>query len=80
MTRSIRDEDDDGSEVHAVEGAKALRKFTSKNGNECLVVLVDGDETVVPQSAIHDNSEVSAPGDEGRLVVQYWLARDRGWV
>jgi len=79
MTRTIRDEDNDGAETCTVR-AKALRSFVSKKGNECLVCLVDGEEAVVPQSAIHDNSEVYEPGNEGDLVVLMWLARARGWA
>ena len=37
-------------------------------------------ETWVPQSQIHDDSEVWQTGDSGALVVTPWFARQRGWT
>ncbi len=34
----------------------------------------------VPQSQIHDDSEVYGQGDEGELVVTTWYATKEGWV
>jgi hypothetical protein len=34
----------------------------------------------IPQSVIHDDSEVYKAGTEGSLVVKYWFAEKEGWV
>lgn len=34
----------------------------------------------IPQSQVHDNSEVWKEGDTGRLVVSLWFAEQRGWT
>ena len=40
-----------------------------------------GDEAFwVPQSQIHEDSEVWKEGDEGELVVSGWYARKEGWA
>jgi hypothetical protein len=39
-----------------------------------------GKEFWVPQSVVHDDSEVYKEGDEGRLVVQLWFAEKEGWA
>lgn len=33
----------------------------------------------IPQSQVHDNSEVFDKGHIGEVVVSLWLARERGW-
>lgn len=33
----------------------------------------------IPQSVIHDDSEVYQDGDEGTLVVEDWFAEKEGW-
>ncbi len=45
-----------------------------------LVQRYNGDEQWVPQSAIHDDSEVYKPGTDGKLVVDEWFARSKGWL
>lgn len=37
-------------------------------------------ETWVPQSQIHEDSEVWREGHEGTLITSGWFARKRGWV
>ena len=34
----------------------------------------------VPQSQVHDESEVWKDGDQGDLVVNRWFAEKQGWV
>jgi hypothetical protein len=54
---------------------------TAKRATEkaLLVELETGDEVWVPQSVIHDDSEVYRAGDAGELVVLAWFARKQGW-
>lgn len=33
----------------------------------------------VPQSAVHDNSEVYKMGHHGKLIVKSWWAKKQGW-
>lgn len=40
---------------------------------------LEGEEFWVPQSVVHDDSEVWKVGDEGTLVVEYWWARKKGF-
>lgn len=49
--------------------------------DKAIRVRVDGGREVwVPQSQVHDNSEVWKLGDKGTLVVPEWLAIDKGLV
>lgn len=41
-----------------------------------LLVQIEGREIWVPQSVIHDDSEVYQLGDEGDLVVERWFAEN----
>jgi hypothetical protein len=34
----------------------------------------------VPQSVIHDDSEVHSRGTEGKLIVMHWFAEEQGWT
>ncbi|MFA4971166.1 MAG: hypothetical protein WC683_01040 [bacterium] len=34
----------------------------------------------VPQSQVHEDSEVYQEGDEGTLVVSEWWAEQQGWM
>ena len=66
---------------------KAIRKTP-----KCLVIEVDepsedmmdnlssGDEILIPESQIHDDSEVYEMGGEGELVISEWLAREKEWL
>jgi hypothetical protein len=52
------------------ESSKAIR-----------VVGIEGEGPVwIPQSCVHDNSEVWKRGQEGNLVVVEWFAEEKGWV
>jgi hypothetical protein len=53
------------------------------SGKALLVDIPDLDEEVwIPQSQIHDDSEVYDAEDnaEGTLVVKRWFAEKKGWV
>ncbi len=70
--RTIRDEDErrDESTV-TIEDAKC----THATANACLCVISGRVEGIwVPQSVIHDDSEVYEKGGEGKLVVKRWWA------
>lgn len=41
---------------------------------KALLVRLDDREVWIPQSQIHDDSEVYQEGDEGELVVARWFA------
>lgn len=60
-------------EMHCTE----VRKNT---GKALLCVTKEQGEVWVPQSQIHDDSEVFDVGQEGTLVVTEWLATQKGWV
>lgn len=65
-----------------IEKCKAIRSTKR-------ALLVDSDffesnedkrEIWIPQSQIHEDSEVYKNGDEGKLVVVEWFAEKRGWI
>lgn len=41
---------------------------------KALLVDIDGDETWIPKSVIHDDSEVYKMETEGQLVLPQWFA------
>ncbi len=59
-----------------VDGCKCIRA-TAK---AILVRVQDDLEMWIPQSIIHDDSEVWKEGDEGTLVVAGWFAEKNGLV
>lgn len=64
-----------GDEAHTMGDGKCTRAT-----EKALLVLIDGKETWVPQSVVHDDSEVWKVGDEGTLVVKQWWAEKNGHV
>lgn len=46
--------------------------------SNAILVDVDGEEVWIPQSCVHDDSEVWKRGDEGTLVVTRWIAEKKG--
>lgn len=56
-----------------VQAAECIRN-TEK---AILVVLVDGTEHWIPQSNIHEDSEVYRRGDKGKLIITKWIAIQR---
>ena len=89
MARSINDElpqaehdtDDDSVSAHddprcvVIHGVRALAQ--SEKALLCRIPGLDRNQWV-PQSVIHDDSEVYAYGHYGRLVVQAWIAEKLG--
>ena len=47
---------------------------------KAILVLRKGKEVWIPQSAIHEDSEVYKKGDEGKLLVKMWWAEKEGWI
>jgi hypothetical protein len=52
----------------------------AQSDDAILVEDEDGEEVWVPQSQIHDASEVWKKGDSGTLVVTEWIAIKKGWL
>ncbi len=77
MPRGYRDEDDgdDGVSVEDVSVVKATER--------ALLVSHAGEETWVPKSVVHDDSEVYDDSSDGKgpgtLVLKRWWARDNGF-
>jgi len=52
-----------------------------RDSGKALLCRIDGvGEEWIPQSQIHDDSEVYGDGDAGALVVRTWFAEKQGWV
>lgn len=53
-----------------------------KDTGKALCCVIDGEQVWIPQSQIHDNSEVYDAKDnsEGTLVVTEWIALQKGLV
>ena len=45
-----------------------------------VIDLVDQNPEWIPSSQVHANSEAWEYGDDGELVVNEWLAKQRGWL
>ena len=56
-----------------IEDVRALRATT-----EALLVDVDGEEIWIPQSQIHEDSEVYEEDTEGGLIISAWIAEKKG--
>lgn len=41
---------------------------------------IDGTHRWIPQSQVHENSEIWRTGDEGKLVIRRWFAEKAGLV
>jgi len=46
--------------------------------DKSLLCVIDGEEHWIPQTQIDDDSEVYKRGDEGKLVISRWIARQKG--
>lgn len=55
-----------------------------KSTDKAILVFSEEDpiagQVWIPQSQIHDDSEVYENGDEGTLVVNMWWAEKQGWI
>ena len=66
-----QDEDDDPVVFHEARGVAATEL--------ALLCAWDGHEHWVPQSVIHEDSEVWEAGQEGKLVLARWWAEKEGF-
>ena len=73
MPRGFRDEDSSNEDTVTFEDVVA-----TKATERALLCRIDGSEHWVPQSQIHDDSEVYEKGGEGKLVVMRWWAEKNG--
>jgi hypothetical protein len=48
--------------------------------DKAILVRIDGAEHWIPQSQVSDDSEVWHEGDEGKLVVSEWIAKQKGLI
>lgn len=46
---------------------------------KALLVTIGKNEVWIPQSCVHDDSEVWHQGHVGKFVVKAWFARKQGW-
>jgi len=46
----------------------------------CVSAPIFDEDTWIPQSCVHEDSEVWKDGQEGDLVVKTWFAEKEGWV
>lgn len=63
------------SEPIRIEDAKCIAA-TSK----AICVEIDGEEYWIPQSQVHEDSEVYNHGDQGTLVISEWIAKQKGFI
>lgn len=62
--------------MYRVENAECIEK----RDKAILVEAPDFDGPEwIPQSQVHEDSEVYKLGDKGTLIVSDWLAKQRGW-
>jgi hypothetical protein len=59
-----------------LEVEEPVRQRTSK----AILVKYCGEEHWIPQSQIHEDSEVYAEGHTGTLIVSRWIAEQKGLV
>lgn len=52
--------------------------FCDAQTTKAIHVFVDGEGLWIPQSVVHDDSEVWKKGDEGTLVLHLWWAEKNG--
>lgn len=66
-----------------VENVQVVHETFHEDGRSkaiCISAPVFDEDKWVPQSCVHDDSEVEHDGDEGDLVVKTWFADKEGWV
>ena len=47
---------------------------------KAILVRIEGGQHWIPQSQIHDDSEVWKEGDEGELAITEWIATEKGLI
>lgn len=72
MGRNVNDLSDDELWKGDVEVTAETEK--------AILVSYEGEETWVPKSQVHDDSEAYKKGQEGKIVLPLWLAEREGWA
>ena len=73
-----RGDEDDGDE--GVEFQEEVRCIAETDRAICCVAVAGGPKVWVPQTCVHDESEVYGRGHVGKLIVKQWFAKKQGWV
>lgn len=63
-------------ELYRVEIDEPVKRAT----DDAILITVEGENIWIPQSQIHDDSEVWKEGDTGELVIPMWLAEKKNLV
>jgi len=62
--------------LYSIDDVRVLRD----SGKALLIESSNLEEDIwIPQSQVHDDSEVWKENDEGTLVITDWFARKMGW-
>lgn len=61
--------------IEIIEDTKCIKE--AKSG-KAILVDIHGDEHWIPNSVIHEDSEVYKSGTEGDLIVERWFAEKEG--
>lgn len=72
--------DSEGLHLGSAKGIKTTDKGALLVEGPGIRQLVGVSTTWIPISCLHDDSEVFAKGDEGKLVVKAWFAKQKGWA
>lgn len=54
--------------------------FCLRATDKAIQVVIDDQTHWIPQSQVHDDSEVYRVGQRGTLVITQWIAQQRGLV
>lgn len=65
----------EGDEPFVMGNGKCIRAT-----DKAVLVRIGDNETWIPQSVVHDDSEVWTAGSEGKVVVKKWWAEKNGHV
>lgn len=65
----------EGDEPHVMGNGKCIRAT-----DRAVLVRIGDKEIWIPQSVVHDDSEVFKEGDEGKIVTKQWWAERNGHV
>jgi hypothetical protein len=68
------------AEEYGSNGVKFEECECIKATGKAILVLVDGDPQWIPQSQVHEDSEVYCAGDVGDLIVKRWFAEKEGMI
>lgn len=66
--------------MYRFDGAKVVSE--SESGKALLIYIPEiGENVWIPKRGIHDDSEIWKVGQEpGELVIEDWVAEQKGWI